>query len=266
MEFDSESTYGTYAPKGAKAAAISVARAMPQNWLGRKVVSLFRSVCDLRDFGPYDVQVFGQGFRVYPSTNRGDKNVLTAPQFFDPIEREAIAKFFRANQDAAFVDLGANIGVYSAFAKKLGFGEIISIEAGPEVFARLNFNLPDDITKLNIAIAEEEGELPFYINEKNRGENSLVKKTGKEVRVPAKPLLSVVRDRLPQKKYALKIDVEGMEEKIFKQLFKDAQKSEWPSLIVIEHFHAPQVAELIESYGYERDLKTKLNSVYSLPA
>lgn len=264
MKFDYDTQYGAYAPAGLKASAINAARAMPRNWLGRKGVSLLRSTCGLRDFGPYDVSVFEQNFRLYPSTNRSDKNILTAPQFFDAQEMKALQEFFAANPDAGFIDLGANIGVYSAYASQLGFKQIIAIEADPEVFARLDFNLSNAVTKLNIAIAEEEGDLPFYINEENRGENSLVNKTGKEVLVPAKPLLSVVQEHLAGKKYALKIDVEGMEEKIFTKLFADATPSELPSLIVIEHFHAPEAIGVLQSHGYVATLKTKLNSVYKI--
>jgi len=266
MSFDKSSAYGKYAPTGKKKAAIQYARAMPTNWFGRKAVSLARSLFDLRDFGPYDVEVFGQKFRLYPSTNRCDKNALTAPQFFDPQEREVLAEFFANNSDAAFIDLGANIGVYSAFAAQLGFTKIIAIEADPEVFARLNFNLSDAVQKLNIAIAEEEGVLPFYINEENRGENSLVNKTGREVSVRARPLLAIVRENLKDKsgskKYALKIDVEGMEEKIFQQLFATAKLEELPSLIIIEHLHSPAATALLEKKGYRAELRTKLNSVY----
>ena len=260
--FDKTSAYGKYLPQGKKKAAIELARAMPQNWFGRKVISIIRSAYGLRDFGPYDVEVFGQNFRLYPCTNRGDKNTLTAPQFFDTKERAALAEFFAQNPDAAFIDLGANIGVYSAYARQIGFKQIIAIEADPEVYARLNFNLQNAAQTLNIAVAEEEGVLPFYINEENRGENSLVNKTGREVTVRARPLLAVVRENLAGKKYALKVDVEGMEQKIFQQLFATAEKSEQPSLVIIEHVHSPEATALLEANGYVAKLKTKMNSVY----
>lgn len=263
MNFDKSSAYGKYAPQQGRRAAIEFARKMPANWLGRKAISLLRTMYNLRDFGPYDVEVFGQKFRLYPSTNRGDKNVLTAPQFFDRHERAALAEFFGQNPQAAFIDLGANIGVYSAYAAQLGFKQIIAIEPDPEIYARLNFNLSENVQKLNIAIAEEEGVLPFYINEDNRGENSLVNKTGREVTVSARPLLAIVRENLVDKKYALKVDVEGMEEKIFKQLFASAEAvEELPSLIIIEHLHAPKATALLEQNGYVVKLKTKLNAVY----
>lgn len=261
-DFDKYSAFGKYAPQGAKRKAIEIARAMPANWVGRKAVSVIRSAFGLRDFGPYDVLVFGQNFRLYPATNRSDKNILTAPQFFDSAERFAVADFFIENPTAAFIDLGANIGVYSAFASQLGFKQIIAIEADPEVFERLNFNLSEEVTKLNIAIAEEEGVLPFYINDDNRGENSLLNKTGREVFVPTRPLLAIVRELVAGKKYVLKIDVEGMEQKILSKLFADAAPEQQPSLIIIEHLHAPEVIQLIERNGYAAILRTKLNAVY----
>jgi FkbM family methyltransferase len=262
MSFDKSSAHGKYAPTGNKKHVIQYARSMPINWFGRKMVSVLRSAAGLRDFGPYDVEVFGQKFRLYPSTNRGDKNALTAPQFFDPQERAALAEFFANNSDAALIDLGANIGVYSAYARQIGFQNIIAIEADPEMFARMSFNLPNSVTKLNIAIAEEEGVLPFYINEKNRGENSLVNKTGREVTVRARALLAVVQENLAGRKYALKIDVEGMEQKIFQQLFATAKASELPSLVIVEHLYSPEATALLEQNGYVATLRTKLNSVY----
>lgn len=171
--------------------------------------------------------------------------------------------FFVESPEAAFIDLGANIGVYSAFASQLGFKKIVAIEADPEVFARLNFNLSDDVTKLNIAIAEEDGVLPFYINEQNRGQNSLVNKTGREVHVPTLPLLTVVHEQIAGVKYALKLDVEGMEQKILAKLFADAAPEQQPSLIIIEHLHAPEVIELIEKNCYKAVLRTKMNAVYT---
>jgi FkbM family methyltransferase len=242
QHFDRFSGFGKYAPHGLRRTAISLARSMPVNWIGRKVISLLRSCFKLRDFGPYDVLVFGQNFRLYPNTNRSDKNILTAPQFFDPKERYAIADFFVENPSSAFIDLGANIGVYSAFASSLGFEKIVAVEADPEVFVRLNFNLSDQVTKLNIAIAEEDGVLPFYINDENRGENSLLNKTGREVFVPTRSLLAVVRDHAQGRKYVLKLDVEGMELRILAKLFNEAATAEHPSLVIIEHLYAPEAA------------------------
>ena len=67
-----------------------------------------------------------------------------------------------------FVDAGANIGYYTLLASKLvgDTGRVISIEALPEIFKRLESNVVSNCAKnvrlVNIAVANEIGELPVY--------------------------------------------------------------------------------------------------------
>ena len=111
--------------------------------------------------------------RLFSGANRSDKQMIAKSHIFDRSERDALAAHLRSVQKPSFIDIGANIGAYSVFVQGLGLNtKIIAIEADQQIFKRLHFNLPNAV-KLNIAVASEEGIIPFYINETSRGEKTV---------------------------------------------------------------------------------------------
>ncbi|MDJ0931990.1 hypothetical protein [Breoghania sp.] len=69
--------------------------------------------------------------RLYPFANVCERRVLFTPQFFDAEERALLADHIR--DDMIFVDVGANVGIYSLFVAGLVGPEarIIAVELQP---------------------------------------------------------------------------------------------------------------------------------------
>jgi len=258
LEIDTQSPFGKYKLNPWRQAAVN----LTQKSRSKRVINLLRMVGGLTNCQVADVKIYDGRMRLYPQSNRSDKVMLARPHIFDWRERAALAEHLRKTQNPSFIDLGANIGAYSVFVESLKLGtKIIAIEADPEIFKRLQFNLPEAVI-LNIAVSSTEGSLPFYINEASRGENSLVQGEGmKKIEVPAKRLLQVLDENNIQRPSAMKIDVEGAEMDILGKFYEEAAPEHWPELVIMEHYHAFEAVELLKSKGYKEVLRTKLNIV-----
>ena len=259
LAVDLASEFGRYALRGRRKLAFDLA----QKFRSKKVINLIRVVGGLRNFGVADVEIYGGKMRLFSGANRSDKQMIAKSHIFDRREREALAEFLRSAVAPSFIDIGANIGAYSVFVKGLGLvTKIIAIEADEVILQRLKFNLPDGVTILNIAVAAEEGVIPFYINEASRGQNSLVAGDGmRKIEVKAKRLLQILDENNVVQPTALKIDVEGAEFGILGKFYDEAPRARWPLMVIMEYYHADNVVELLMAKGYKMVLKTKMNLV-----
>ena len=230
------------------------------------MINFLRQIGGLRSCTIADLTVYGGKMRLYPGINRSDKVMLAMAHIFDWRERKALAEHLQRIKNPSFIDIGANIGAYSVFVHGLGVhAKIIAIEADPEIFQRLNFNLAQDVIKLNIALASSEGMIPFYINEASRGESGLVASAGKrKIEVPAKRLLQVLDENNIIQPSALKIDVEGGEMEILQKFYEEASPNRWPEMVIMEYYYDSAAMNLLLAKGYAEVLRTKMNIVLKL--
>ncbi len=134
-------------------------------------------------------------------------------------EREEIRFFLdHFKPGMTFVDVGANLGLYTALALKVGAGRILALEPLPENFELLKktvaANSPTAPIHLEQAAAgREPGELSLYANPDNKGDNRLypdpLLKQQLTVRVESLDALCA-KHNIPQIDF-LKIDVQGAE-------------------------------------------------------
>ena len=107
-------------------------RRMAIDWLGEE---------------PVDTTIWNARVRLYPSRNSCEKNALFTPQMLDVIERGELADALDRRLAEAggftFVDIGANVGLYSLFVAARGGPRtrILAIEPQPGIVERLPFNL-----------------------------------------------------------------------------------------------------------------------------
>jgi FkbM family methyltransferase len=195
---------------------------------------------------------------------------------YEPPEREELARAIAgvAGRPFVFVDIGANVGLFSLFvAATAPTARILAIEPEPGNFARLAFNIAANpglpITPLALALGETEGTAIIMLNARDRGGTRMVAAgTGAGgnraggVEVKCRPLASVVTDAGLAGIDALKIDVEGAEDKVLVPFFRDAPAALWPGLIVIEDSSAEWSSDLfglLASKGYRVSSRTKQN-------
>jgi FkbM family methyltransferase len=229
--------FGAFAPNAAQAAVIHLVH---RSGLKRgafrpsmsRLINLIRS-------GPVDAQYRGASFRFYlgASTERA--------AFFNPGYDLEEHTFLRAHapEGGVFVDVGANVGIYALpMAKIVGpSGTVIAIEPHPVARARLSFNREASdlgFVKLVAAAAgPSDGELLIETDRENLGASHIV--TGETsagaIRVPAFTLQRILDDAGITKVDALKIDVEGFEDRVLIGFFAQAPQTLWPRAVVIEH-------------------------------
>ena len=252
--FVDPSPYGARTPGLLVAAVLAATTRLPANWLGlRTAIGLRRIAMSALGDAPLDLSRWGLKLRLYPRGNGCEKNLAFTPQMFEPVERRALAQAIEAATGAfTFVDIGANVGLFSLFvaAHARRRARVLAIEPQPGITERLLFNLQINagvaVEVLAVAIADHEGEAEFAIDLRDRGGSRLMAVApwlaaqGADtpvVRVKCRPLLAVLAERGYQTIDALKIDVEGAEDVALAPFLHDAPDALLPRLVIIEDSH-----------------------------
>ncbi len=120
-----------------------------------------------------------------------------------------------------FVDVGANIGVFSVLAARLvgDRGRVVAIEASPDLHRRLVHNVRlnglGNVRALNAAVSDRARKLTFTLaSSRNTGANSIVPYDGpaeSRFETEARPLPQLLRPAEIATARVIKIDVEGAE-------------------------------------------------------
>src|SRR5205085_9092341 len=234
--FDS-SPWGAHLPGAYDRAVLALTRAMPANWLGQRLAILFRRLVMRRiGEGCLDTMLWGMRLRLYPRRNGCEKNALFTPQMYDTMERRVLAAAVARKQGGAFtfVDVGANVGLYSLYLAACGDVRTLAIEPQPGILDRLRFHLAANpsarIDVVPIALSDRAGEATLVINDSDSGGTHMDKQDGRSdagerISVPSKPLMDVLRDAGIAAVDALKIDVEGAEDIVLAPFLRDAPSS-----------------------------------------
>jgi FkbM family methyltransferase len=274
--------FGALAPRLLDRAILALTTRLPDNWLGLRLAILLRRAVTMRlpyPDGALDVERWGMRLRLHPRDNGCEKNLLFTPRMYEPVELAALgADVDRANaagRPFVFVDIGANVGLFSLFvaARARPGARIVAIEPEPGNLRRLDFNIRANpripITLVPAALSDEPGEVAIALDRRDRGGTRTQKlatagQVAQAVRVPAQTLFGVLEAEKIAAVDALKIDVEGVEDVILSPFFAAAQPSLWPRLIVIEDSRPSWKTDLmamLEARGYGIVARSKQNIV-----
>jgi FkbM family methyltransferase len=230
--------FGALAPNPAQAAIIALARrsglkrGVFRPWLSR-LVNLLRA-------GPIDVTYQGACFRFYHQASATERGAL-----FNPDYNSGELDFLRTHTPGGgvFVDVGANVGTYAlALARHVGpRGSVLAVEPHPLARARLGFNRnASGFAQVNLvaaAASDTDGELMIETDSDNLGASHIV--TGPPAanafKVKSLRLQRILDEAGVPKVDALKIDVEGFEDRVLTGFFREAPQDLWPHAVVIEH-------------------------------
>jgi FkbM family methyltransferase len=150
-------------------------------------------------------------------------------------------------------------------------GRVIAIEPHPVSGARLAFNARasnlGNLSLVAAAAGDIDGELTIETDGDNLGASHITA-NGNGIKVPAKKLLSILAVNQIASIDALKIDVEGYEDRVLVPFFRDAPKSLWPKAIAIEHLERAEwqndcIKDMV-SRGYGVAGKTRSNTLLVL--
>ncbi len=260
--------FGAFAPTRAQAAIISLAhRSRLKRGAFRPMLS--RLINRLRA-GPVDVQYQGAAFRFYHQASATERGALLNPDYnLEELE------FLRAHtpRGGVFVDVGANVGTYAmVLAGHVGAsGKVVAVEPHPVTHARLAFNrAASHLTQVRLVAAAagpSDGELMIETDGDNLGASHIVsgKARGNAIKVPSLRLQRILDDAGVDRVDALKIDVEGFEDRVLTGFFRDAPESLWPRVVVIEHLSRDEwledcIADM-RSRGYAETGRTRSNTM-----
>jgi len=263
----SPARFGSFAPTPAQATIITLAhrtklkRGAFRPWLSR-LVNLLRA-------GPVDVPYQGASFRLYHQASATERGALFNPDY----NREEL-DFLRGYVPAggSFVDVGANVGTYALpLARHVGAsGQVIAIEPHPVTHARLAFNRrASDLAQVTLVAAaagDSDGELLIETDGDNLGASHVVtgQASANAIRVPSRRLQGILGEAGLARIDALKIDVEGFEDRVLIGFFATAPQALWPRAVVIEHlsraeWRADCIADMRQR-GYSQRGQTRSNT------
>lgn len=233
----------------------------------RKMIA--HAVRSLHD-GPLDVRLYGGRARLHHTGNNSEVKALLSPHRFARKEY-AFCRQHMPAQDGVFVDIGGNAGIFSLYmASIMSAGRIIVAEPQPKMFARLkqNFELNPDYIETTLylhqtAIGAEDGTLDLSIPESAGQASAHATEGVPTIRVPVRPLLSLVEQAKADKIHVLKIDVEGFEDAVLYPFFDTAPDTLHPRAIVMEQCHRQRWSRdceaLLLGHGYEITHKDRTN-------
>ena len=260
--------FGALAPTSAQAAIIALAqRSRLKRGAFRPMLS---RLVNLLRAGPVDVQYQGVSFRFYHQASATERGAL-----FNPDYNLEELDFLRAHVPAGgvFVDVGANVGTYAiVLARQVGAsGKVIAIEPHPVTHARLAFNRAASryaqVKLVAAAAGPEDGELMIETDGDNLGASHIVSGEGssKAIKVPSLRLQRILGDAGVSQVDALKIDVEGYEDRVLTGFFREAPPSLWPRAVVIEHLARNEwqddcIADMLRR-GYAETGRTRSNTL-----
>lgn len=260
-------------------AVIAFTRALPASRFGKHLSMPFRRAV-INAFGDrgVDTEVWGARARLYPANNSCEKDALFTPQIYDTLERgvlsAAIDKKIAGGGPFVFLDIGANVGLYSLFvaSRAGGRARILAAEPQPGILDRLRFNVASnpgfDITVAPVAVTDREVEVELVLHDRDAAASRFdlgAESVGTEViRVPARPLAALVAEAGFSRVDALKIDVEGAEHLVLVPFLSGAQRALLPRLIIIEDHAQSDLYALFAKLGYREGARSRVNRIFEL--
>lgn len=269
-------SYGFHTPSRFIARLISLAQNCPHNWLGRQLALIFRKLALLLGRQPVDIAIGNIRLRSYLNDNVSERKFIFLPWLYDQAERDFIAEHLPA--DGVFVDIGANVGIYSLWACQFlsAKGTVLAVEPNPAVFERLKFNLAaNQVTRtdwpkvraMECAVGDRDDMVDLNLDLTNLGGSSLVSHSGssEKISVQSRPLLTLLSICGINRIDILKIDIEGAEDIALIPFLEAAGDHLLPQFIIIENSEnlwRSDLTAMINNRGYEVEFRSRMNTVY----
>ncbi len=223
--------------------------------------------------GYIDIKVDGLILRCYPSDNITERELVLDKSNSRNLKLAALL-MDRLRPGDIFVDIGANCGLYSILAaRRVGpIGRVIAIEPLRIMLERLVFNAKingiENIETIEAAVGDANGTVTIYARPDNYGQSSLVRTIGamtSQVRV--KPLYEAV-PRSVEAIAAMKVDVEGYEDRVLLPFLRVSPRQLWPNRLMIEIKSRGDWQEdclkALRMHGYETVWSDQIDAILEL--
>lgn len=268
MYIDNISDFGTHKPRLFVYLIIKITRSLGQNWLSKRLIFFLRRIALSLSGECIDTELFHGKARLYTKGNICEKRALFSPQIFESYERDFISSY--AKEGSIFIDIGSNIGLYSLSVgsnyKNFTNTKVHSIEPHPNLFKRLQFNASLNknfpLKLHNLAIMDKNEEFSLKTNETNLGQ-TVISDEG-QIKIIGKKLETFLKEENINKISAIKIDVEGNEEKVLIPFLKNENKELFPEVIILEindNLWSNNLINTLSDFGFKIHKKTRMNYI-----
>ncbi len=270
LPVEDEAGFGRFAPTRWQGVILALGRVVRFRGFLRKRLAML--VHWLRP-SPIDVSLAGLRFRLYLTNNACERRFAMEQSRYDGHEIGAIADVLARHKNPLFVDIGANIGLFSLLvAKAVPNAKILAIEPNPNLYRRLCFNLslnrPHSIKPLACGVGEKQGKARLHFTNNNAGQATLAQthedKGG--ISVAIYPLHELIAQNAAKTPFvALKLDVEGYEDRIIIPFLEHVPDTGLPAIIVMEHRWRERwqrnALEICAQRGYDEVSRDKDNLI-----
>ncbi len=168
---------------------------------------------------------------------------------YDKAELNFLMRFV-SGEPGTFIDIGANSGLYSIFlASRMPAGSrVIAVEPNPAMCRRIEWNtallrerglgkgVAIDIE--SVALGNKDGLLYLDLSGGLGPAHLIERKGGKTIAVPVKTLSGLCQETGVKEITAIKIDVEGYEDRILLPFLSEVQPYLQPRALVFETVHS----------------------------
>lgn len=265
--FEAGKPWGALAPRGAARLLLGACHGLPgSSRVWYRLGKLLRGPLRKGRPRPYDVSMRGLRLRLMNRGNFCETTALFTPKFYDVAELDWLCR--RLADGGTFLDVGANVGLYSlVVAGRLGSRvSVHAVEPDPKLARRMRFNAAENGLEIHphpVALSDYEGEGRLAVSTVQSGQNAVVdgETQSPSLAVQVTTLPSLCRAAGIDAITALKIDVEGHEDRILSHFFQVADQHLWPRAILIEYVHdaANLTGRLMSDYGYREAGRTFRN-------
>lgn len=234
---------------------------------------------------PVDLRLRSFNLRCYFTDNYSEKKFVFTPWRYDFREREILTG--RLGQGGVFIDIGANVGLYTLTAARALAGQpgrIVAFEPNPPTLERLKTNIAANpelfegalrLDLLPIGVADRELTLKLQVDRDNLGASSIARNSCSSVslerescvEIQCRPLLDVLAELEVESVDVLKIDIEGAEDLALGPYLEQAPEALLARTLFIEnsqHLWAVDLFTQLENRGYRRAYVSRMNSVFVL--
>lgn len=194
-------------------------------------------------------------------------------------ENSEIAFFKKyCRDDMTFIDIGGNVGLYSALALHTlnEKGKIITLEPHPESFALLSKNVEvnrekrgkdkaPEIEIFQMAASSQSGQRQLALNPENKADNRLsdAPKEWESIPIEAKSMDALLIEKEIEEVNFLKMDVQGYEHRILSG-FTDTLRRSTKTIIMTEFWPQGINSTGGNAHGYLQDLHDLGFALYEL--
>ncbi len=216
-----------------------------------------------------DVELEGIKFRCYPNQNHHDLAIACGTLFGDEKEEYDFLQS-HLRDGGILVDIGANIGAICIPVALRTGARVLAIEPNPVNVEHLRYNAGiNSLTDFAIApyAVGPAGAAKLWLNRlSNAGTASIHKKKKGAgfVEIECRPLSRILEDAGIKSITALKIDIEGFEDRALGPFFKEAPEAMWPKAVIVEHAHSRlwqnDIIESMKAAGYCQTDRTATNA------